>query len=1045
MGVSVERDLVAGRSHTHRIDLESGQFLSLTIQQQGIDVAASLLRPDGAELVSTDAFNDDFRAETLMAIADSAGTHTIRIVTAPGAQPRGRYTIVLEERRPSGSTDETRIAAERSFAQGLRTRAAGQPATWGRALESFNDSLARFREVSDRRGEMKSLLEITTTQYYMLLPESLTSAQEGERIAREIGDRAAMARVLRSRGNILVFQGDLDAAAGALEESAQICHAIGSRTGEGRALNDAAIAYRRGGDVQRAIATYERALPLARATKDAAAEARILNNLGVAYRWVGDDARAIGVYQQALAHSRTAKDEKGQFYSLNNLGILHRESRRYQKALSLHQEALTLTRKVGDEEMEAALLISIGDDFLAMKQAVKALEYSHSSLGIQRRIGHLSGQAMALYASARALRTLGRTEEALEALRESLAIYRKTHETFKEGEILHELAEVERDQGDLSSALRDIRSAVDLDESLRTRMTSPELRTTFVASAQDRYALFIDVLQMMHRADPSAGYDGKALEVNERARARALLDSILDPRVDLRQGIDPALLDRERTLQKKISDASEELSKSLSSGATQGTGAPTDTLDRLTDEYRQLQLEIRQKSPRYAAVTQPQPLSIGEIQQSLLDEQTVLLEFELGKERSWLWAVTPGSVLSVELPARSKVEPAARLLYERFTARQRRPQESAGDYRTRVAAADAALTRQAAVVSRLLLGGIAGKLEGPWRGKRLVVVTAGALEYLPLAALPVPSALGSSPAPSLLSRHEIVSIPSASVIGVIRRETAGRMRAPRPVVIFADPVFEAVDPRVAAGGRGGTGGASPSTMNPPVTAPAGGRWKRLPFSREESRSIAALEPTNGVLEATGFQANRDFVLGGSLSSYRIVHFATHGVLDSAHPALSGLVLSLVDERGASQDGFLHLNDIYNLRLGADLVVLSACQTALGKDVQGEGLVSLTRAFMYAGSPRVIASLWRVDDLATAELMKRFYRGVLLDGLGPAAALRAAQLEMSRDSRWSAPYYWAGFVMQGDWRYEEAQGQARVARLRQASPPRALLHFEAPRS
>jgi CHAT domain-containing protein len=196
---------------------------------------------------------------------------------------------------------------------------------------------------------------------------------------------------------------------------------------------------------------------------------------------------------------------------------------------------------------------------------------------------------------------------------------------------------------------------------------------------------------------------------------------------------------------------------------------------------------------------------------------------------------------------------------------------------------------------------------------------------------------------------------------------------------------------------------------------AGGGLGRLPFSRQEADAIVALVPANRSLKATGFGATRDAATNPRLAGYRIVHFATHGVLNARRPELSGVVLSLFDERGRKQDGFLRLHDVYNLRLDADLVVLSGCQTALGKDLRGEGLIGLTRGFMYAGARAVVASLWQVDDESTAELMKRFYRGMLKENRRPADALRAAQLEMSRDRRWSAPFYWAGFVLQGEWR------------------------------
>jgi CHAT domain-containing protein len=349
-----------------------------------------------------------------------------------------------------------------------------------------------------------------------------------------------------------------------------------------------------------------------------------------------------------------------------------------------------------------------------------------------------------------------------------------------------------------------------------------------------------------------------------------------------------------------------------------------------------------------------------------------------------------------------------------------------------VAAADAHLAVEAAAVSRMLFGGVADQLIHEWRGNRLAIVADGALEYLPFAALPLPDlrpastrgpAVSARQRPSsipLAARHEIVRIPSASVLAVLRRETAGRQPAPRTVAILADPVFEAGDPRVTSFVRRpatspikGEAASRADDLTDSLNAREG--LSRLPFSREEANAIAALAPASEVFRVTDFQASRATALGGGLSGHRIVHFATHGVLDSERPALSGLILSLVDQRGKPQDGYLRQHDIYNLRLDADLVVLSACQTALGKEIKGEGLIGLTRAFMYAGAPRVVASLWQVSDLATSELMQTFYRGMLKQHLSPAAALRAAQLQMSQDPRWASPYFWAGFVMQGDWK------------------------------
>jgi CHAT domain-containing protein len=257
----------------------------------------------------------------------------------------------------------------------------------------------------------------------------------------------------------------------------------------------------------------------------------------------------------------------------------------------------------------------------------------------------------------------------------------------------------------------------------------------------------------------------------------------------------------------------------------------------------------------------------------------------------------------------------------------------------------------------------------------------------------------------------------------LRKQATGRRAAPKTVAVFADPVFERDDPRL-----GGMEAPPDAPAEPPPPEPglirafanagflrdAVSRIPRLPGTRREAEAILSLAAPDSSMRAVGFEASRTTALSRDLELYRIVHFATHGLLNDKHPELSGVVLSMFDEKGAPQDGFLRLHDIYNLNLRADLVVLSACSTGLGKEVRGEGLLGLARGFMHAGAQRVLASLWKVDDEATGELMDKFYRHMLSENVTPAASLRRAQLEMRRQSRWSAPFYWAGFVLQGEW-------------------------------
>src|SRR6516165_1695796 len=295
--------------------------------------------------------------------------------------------------------------------------------------------------------------------------------------------------------------------------------------------------------------------------------------------------------------------------------------------------------------------------------------------------------------------------------------------------------------------------------------------------------------------------------------------------------------------------------------------------------------------------------------------------------------------------------------------------------------------------------------------KRLLIVAEGVLQYLPFSALPEPGSTGS-PVP-LIVNHEIVSAPSASVLAVLREETAGRKPAAKGVAILADPVFSANDARIGRQQKTSEVVSAPEAHR--SAADVGVQeFVRLRFSRTEAEEIARLAPAGSTLKALDFDASRDTVLNPEFGQYRIVHFATHSLLNNEHPELSGVVLSLVDRAGRPQNGFLRLYDIYNLRLASDLVVLSACQTALGGEIKGEGLIGLTRGFLYAGAPRVVASLWKVDDRASAELMKRFYEGMLVGGQRPAAALRNAQVAMWRTKGWDAPYYWGAYTLQGEW-------------------------------
>jgi CHAT domain-containing protein len=370
------------------------------------------------------------------------------------------------------------------------------------------------------------------------------------------------------------------------------------------------------------------------------------------------------------------------------------------------------------------------------------------------------------------------------------------------------------------------------------------------------------------------------------------------------------------------------------------------------------------------------------------------------------------------LPARSVIEKAALHAYELLVMRQSLNAGKPAEYEQRlqrIKKAEEQYWIEAVSLSRMLFSTVAEHLDKT----RLVIVSDGALQYLPFTALPLLDQKTSAKQTALLiDKYEIVNLPSASTLADLRKGSAGRQPAPKLVAVVASPVFSFDDSRltIAGGNKDQAGDLTADLLRAWRSSGGEKSIPPLPFSEKEGREIIKLAPPQSSLLAMGFDASRSLLESQRLGQYRFIHFATHGLLNSDHPELSGLILSLYSPKGERVDGFLRMHEIYNLKLQADLIVLSACQTGIGKEIKGEGLIGLTRGFMYAGASRVVASLWKVDDAATAALMQHYYRYLLQEKMSPAAALRQAQLKtMQQNLRWRSPFYWAAFVLQGEYR------------------------------
>ena len=999
--------LKGGQSHSYSINLAAGQFLYALVEQQGIDVSVALFKPDGSQIAISDSPNDRFGTEPVLLVADVAGEHRVE-VRAPNARAAAaNYEIKIVALREATAADRQHVAAQRAFDEGQKLRS--QPAAEAKraAIAKYQEAAPLFQAAGDTYRQMLAL-QTTGTAYAQLseFRPALRFFEDALALAQKLGDERAQAPLETSVGGVNDILGEIAKSHQHYERARVLAIRLRDPSIEGSALNNIGKLYNDAGDFQQALDYYLRALPLFVDTPPRRAIA--LNNIGVAYSSLGEPERALDYLQQSLEVLKIGNDRSAEALTLNNIGFAYNRLTKYQEAQDYYNQALAMIQKIGNRSLEAQTLDLLGATYSDMGQPKKALELHQLSLEIQRTTKNVRREALSHENLGHVYNLLDQPEKALDHFNQALAIFRDINDLNSAAITLEGRARTQQKLGNLAEARKDIEESLSSIETVRARSGSQSLRASYLASREDAYELYVDLLMQLHAKDPAGRHDAEALQASERGRARSLLEMLNEAPADIEQGVGVDLVKRERDIRQSINAKAQRL---IQLRAQNGSRQEIETFDKeiraLEDEYQQVQVAIRKESPAYAALTQPQPLGLKEIQQ-LLEPNTVLLEYSLGDERSYMWAVTQDSLKTYALPKGEEIKKLAQDVYQSLTARSvTKSLETPAQRQERIAQADKQFQQSSSALGQIILAPVAAELGT----KRLVVIADGALQYVPFSALPV----SRSNARPLILDHELVSLPSASSLAIQRQTLANRKPAPKTLAVIADPVFSASDARFKSGTASGTDDGTRIIEHGPGGSGGPLVVRRLPFTRQEADQILAVAPRASNLRAIGFQANRSIATSGELSNYRYVHFATHGYLETSRAGLSAIVLSLVDEQGKPQDGFLRTHDIYNLKLPAELVVLSACETGLGKDVKGEGLEGLTRGFMYAGARRVVVSLWNVNDKATAGLMEQLYVGMLKNKKTPAAALRDAQIRMLRVNQWQSPYYWAGFVLQGEWR------------------------------
>lgn len=904
---NIDLRIAPGKAHGYRIDLRSGEFVTVTIEQDGLDVEVKLLDSLGGLHFAVDGLNGENGLEHLPILAEKTGGYQFEI----HGSGSGTYRMTLEPIRQATLIDRKTASAAAAYWQARELSGHNE---LPEAEHLFRSALEAWRESGYKQGQADASFKLGKLLLRSHRPrEAKQSLLLALPLHRAQGNRIQEAIDLNELGLACMDLGQTPEALDFFEQ------AIGVSAKHGIPKVEMDARFNRGklnqdlGEYGHSFVDLERALTLANSLKSSKEQAQITNSLGRGHLLLGEIDAALNFHRKALEILKAKPEQEVLTATHVHFGDVFRNKGDYKRAIASYLRAIELSRRRQDLEALPSALNNLGLTYFHMGRLKEALDSFRKALSIYQSQQNQAQEPVVSSNIGWVLIELGRFEEAFAIYKTALAAAGEQGRRPTEAATYFGMAWGERKRGNLIASRSYLKKALEIIESLRTKADRKRLRLSFLAGRQNFYDLLVEILMEQHQREPAKGFDVQAFEASERARCRTLLDSL-----------------------------------------EEGLSLPS--------------------------------LSAREIQQRVLDRDTVLLEYFLGARKSFLWAVTSETVASFELPGRAMIEPLAREVHGLLAESNR--------LESRVQAA-----RKAMELSRVLFGPVAPRLNG----ERLLVVAPPELQYISFAALPDPSSspqsVNSTWLNPLLRKYEIIVEPSATVLARLRELHTGRRPAPGILAVVAAPVFS------PGGARAGDPGKMPRENS---------LFLPLRFSHEEAMAIKK-HASGRVLLALGRQANRRLVLQGSLRQFRNLHFSAHGAPVRSDPERSAIVLSGYDESGRAVETHLRAEEIARLDLPADLVVLSACSTGLGKEIRGEGLVGLTQAFFSAGATRVVASLWDVDDAATARLMGLFYQNLFEKRLSQAASLREAQLTMWRQSRWQPPTYWAGFVLQGEFR------------------------------
>jgi CHAT domain-containing protein len=987
-GFSLSSCVTAGAVRSFSLPLRRDQYLALRVTQGPVDVELTLRSPDGKAWPALDTQAAVPVPELLRVVAPRDGRYLLDVRAIDGTH--GSFRVEVVELRPAALRDRLAAEAQEQLARAEELRRLRQPASDLRALPLYEAMVRLLAQAADADGE-----GYARVQWARVLKSLNRTVEEVAALRGCLAlPGAAQIPGVRAQADMMLAEalpalGEDAAADAAGREALELWKRLGQIPHEVSVINELASRASERGELALAESLYLQALALSEARRPVAesAVAVVLGNLAELYHLAGEPKSALDMAERGLARLSTGSKPDDLAWVLAQKGMALADLGREEESRSAFSGALQLCRG-GSTELGSLLQRRLARRAYQQGNFAEAAQRYRSALatleGMQKhRSALVTRQDLAWTELKR-----GHLEAAEKLFRQIAAAAGASENGWLRPAVLAGRSQLERARGHLRPALALARQALDEAERLRRGLGRIDLKTSVFADQRSYFDLAADLTLALHDQTRDPSLLTEAFEISERSRSRRLLDLLETAPPPSAAPMDPAV----PRAAKVLSRAGERLE------AIRSAGAATSEIEGAEREVRKDVLDLRRQEgapgpapPSFGAT----PLSFDRIQR-WLDPDTVLLELDLGDEVSYLWVVSRRHLAVHPLPCRREIELRARKAMSVLSA-QGSSADSPRAHETLLA------------LAHLLLDDAMPELAA----HRWLLVMDGALHALPLGALPDPG----HPEQPILATHEIAYAPSASVaVRLAERAERQRRRGDGPrgeLAVFADAVYELGSAEAAGPAAGeiapvlGPLGvlrsvAGPSRLSPP----------RLIHSNEEAKRILELVPPAARLDARRFDATKARALSGVLAGYLRLHFAVHGLPDESHPELSGLELSVVDRQGRPQEGILFAHEIARLHLPAELAVLSSCQSARGAEISGEGLVGLAHAFFTAGTARVVASQWAVDDQATAELMGLFYEGLLRRHLPPARALQAAQLALAGDARWHRPYYWAAFVVQG---------------------------------